>query len=81
MKNKRGLIVFLILIIAFSTFLIILSASSCNDPTIEIFHAEITIDKNGDITVDEKIVTTFRGYIWDVKTDKNHYNNPLFNPI
>ena len=82
MKNKGGLIFFLILVIAFTTFFLILGINSCNNgAVVELYTADVVIDKNGNITVDEYLVTNYRYLTREVKTGKNHYNNPLMDGV
>ena len=79
MKNKRFVCFLLAVILVCLGFTAFIMISSCsNNPKIELFHAEITIEKSGDILVDEYIVTDFRGYEWEIKTGKNHINNPVY---
>ena len=79
MKNKGGLIVFLIVAIAFLGFFLVLSIASCgSDAVVELYTADVVVDKNGNITVDEYLVTNYRYLTRDVKTGKNHANNPLY---
>ncbi|MBO4666846.1 MAG: DUF2207 domain-containing protein [Bacilli bacterium] len=82
MKNKGGLIAFLIVVIAFVTFFLILGISSCNDAAyVESYTADVVIDSHGNITVDEYLVTNYRYLTRDVKTGKNHINNPLLSGV
>ena len=82
MKNKGGLIAFLIVVIAFVTFFLILGISSCNDAAyVESYTADVVIDGHGNITVDEYLVTNYRYLTRDVKTGKNHINNPLLSGV
>ena len=82
MKNKRVLIFGLIMLIIVCGAILFAGVSSCNSGGyVEAYTADVTIDKNGNITVDEWIVTNYRYLGRDVLTGKNHYNNPLFNGI
>ena len=82
MKNKKGLIAFLIIFILFVGFIIVINVASCkNDAYVQSYTADVTVDKYGNITVDEYLVTNYRYLTRDIKTGKNHYNNPLFSTI
>lgn len=82
MKNKGGLIIFLIIFLAFLTFILVLQISSCNNAAyVELYTADVVVDKNGNITVDEYLVTNYRYLTRDVKTGKNHINNPLLSGV
>ena len=82
MKNKGGIIIFLIFIIIFVGFFLVLNIASCQDDAyVELYTADVVVDKNGNITVDEYLVTNYRYLTREVKTGKNHGNNPLLNNV
>ena len=82
MKNKGGLIIFLVLFISMVLFIIVLEAYSCSSAAyVERYTADVVVDKNGNITVDEYLVTNYRYLTREVKTGKNHINNPLYSNI
>ena len=82
MKNKGALIIVLIFVMAFVSFLLVLNISSCQGSAyVESYTADVTIDKYGNIEVDEYLVTNYRYLTRDVKTGKNHNNNPLFDGV
>lgn len=82
MKDKKPLILISIIFFAFVFFIIFVNATSCgNDAIIKEYKATVTINTDGSIDVDEYLYTNYRYLTRDVKSGKNHYNNPLLSYV
>ncbi len=80
MKNKKGFIIFAVIIIIFC-FTVLVGILSNSDIAIESYDAIIDVDEAGNMTVDETWVIRYpEDYnvrFRDLKYGKDHRNNPL----
>ena len=84
MKNKKGFIVFGVIVIVFC-FIVLVGIFSNSNIAIESYDAIIEVDEAGNMTVDETWVIRYpEGYnvrFRDLKYGKNHRNNPLMSGL
>jgi len=84
MKNKKGFIVFGVIVIVFC-FIVLVGIFSNSNIAIESYDAIIEVDEAGNMTVDETWVIRYpEGYnvrFRDLKYGKNHLNNPLMSGL
>ena len=82
MKKNLSIIILSIILVFCITMLIVLGIS--NQDVIESYTAKIDIDSSGNVNVKETITLDFNDkneYWRDIKYNKNHRLNPLFNNV
>lgn len=82
MKKNLSIIILSIILVFCITMLIVLGIS--NQDVIESYYAKVDIDSSGNVYVKETITLDFNDkneYWRDIKYNKNHRLNPLFNNV